>query len=125
MEISFGSARAKKCEAQMLYKSHDHFTDCSLEELWNLPATFLTDISTRDDAAQYPSCFSGRAWSIVALEDTTLNTATVAYYTGLIPGSTACFVCDEGSGYNTTTNNRVCQSNATWSGSPIICGMLS
>ena len=58
--------------------------------------------------------------------NTTLNTATVAYYTGITPGSMACFVCDESSGYelNTTTNERVCHSDGMWSGSPIVCGKL-
>ena len=103
-------------------------TDCSPEELWDLPAAnaaFLTDVSLLEDTAQYPSCDGGSIGSAV-LVNTTLNTATVAYYTGTTPGSTACFVCDEGSGYNTTTTaERVCQSNARWSGSPIICGTLS
>ena len=50
---------------------------------------------------------------------------TVAYYTGITPGSRACFVCDENIGYelNTTTNGRTCQSDATWSEGPITCGM--
>ena len=59
--------------------------------------------------------------------NTTLNTATVAYYDGTTPDSTACFVCDEKSGYElnaTTTNERVCQRNATWSGNAMLCGML-
>ena len=57
--------------------------------------------------------------------NTTLNTATVAYYTGTTPGSTACFVCNENSGYElntTTTTGRICQSDGMWSGSPIVCG---
>ena len=42
---------------------------------------------------------------------TTFNTATVAYYTGTTPGSRACFVCDEDSGYelNKVTAERNCQ----------------
>ena len=56
--------------------------------------------------------------------NTTLNTATVAYYTGTAPGSTACFVCDRSSEYElNSTITRVCQSNGLWSGSPIECGM--
>ena len=102
------------------------FTGCSPMELWNLPAvgvTFLSDTLLMNDAAQYPSC-DARSVGSVALMNTTLNTATVAYYTGTTPGSRACFVCDEDSGYELTNNERVCQSNSTWSGSPIICGML-
>ena len=107
---------------------HNHLTGCPPMELWNLPATdatFLTDVSLlNDSAARYPSCDSGNVGS-VALVNTTL-TATVAYYSGTTSGSTACFVCDESSGYepNTTITERVCQNDATWSGSPIICGML-
>ena len=101
-------------------------------ELWNLSApgvSFLPNVTTvLDDATQYPSCDNRTVGSAV-LVNTTLNTATVAYYTGTTPGSVACFVCDESSGYEqqstTTTTERVCQSNSTWSGSPITCGMFS
>ena len=57
--------------------------------------------------------------------NTTFNTATVAYYTGTTPGSTACFVCDKSSEYelNTAINERVCQRDGTWSRSPTICSM--
>ena len=93
-------------------------------KLWDLPATdatFLTDITLLDDSAQYSSCINGSIGSVV-LMNTTLNIATVAYYTGTTPGSTACFVCD--GEYQLTANERICQSNSTWSGSPITCGML-
>ena len=93
-------------------------------ELWNLPATdatFLSDVSLLENAAQYPSCDDSSVGSVV-LRNTTLNTATVAYYTGTTPGSRACFICDESNGYATTTTERVCQPEATWSGSPSICG---
>jgi len=100
---------------------------CSLMELWNLSTTnttFLRDVSLLDDAVQYHSCVTGSVGS-VALKDIRLSTSTVAYYTGITPGSKACYVCDENSGYdpNTTTNERICQSDATWSESPITCGM--
>ena len=105
-----------------------HCTGCSLEELWDLSAvgiTFLPDVSLLHNAAQYPSCDAGYIGSAV-LVNTTPNTTTVAYYSGITAGSTACFVCDEDSGYelNLIVTERVCQSNGTWSGSPIICGML-
>ena len=95
-------------------------------DLWNLPAagaTFLTGVSLLDDAAQYLSCDTGSVGSVV-LVNTTLNTSTVAYYTGTTPGSTACFVCNNGSEYelNTTIDVRFCQSNGTWSKSAITCG---
>ena len=96
-------------------------------DLWNLPAadaSILTDVSSlNDSAARYSRCDAGSVGSAV-LENTTLNTATVAYYTGTTAGSRACFVCDESSGYklNTTTKERVCQRNALWSGSAILCG---
>ena len=94
--------------------------------LWNLlaaRANFLTDVSLLGDAAaQYPSCDAGSVGSVV-LEDTRMDTATVAYYTGTTPGSRACFVCDESSGYEVNiTDVRVCQSNGLWSGNPIVCG---
>ena len=62
---------------------------------------------------------------LTVLVNTTLNTATVAYYHGTNAGSSACFVCDEGSGNapNITTAERVCQTNGMWSGSAIVCGM--
>ena len=96
-------------------------------ELWNLSTTnttFLRDVSLLDDAVQYQGCVTGSVGS-VALKDSRLSTSTVAYYTGITPGSRACFVCDENSGYelNTTTNERICQSDATWSEGPITCGM--
>ena len=94
-------------------------------ELWNLPVIGLTFQNLLDSAVQYPSCINESVGSVV-LKDTTLNTATVAYYTGVTPGSRACFVCDESSGYApniTITSERVCRSNGSWSGSPIICGM--
>ena len=109
---------------------HDHFTDCSLVQLWDLSAadsTFLTDVSSLDDAAaQYPICDDSSVGSVV-LENTTLNTATVAYYNGTTPGSTACFVCDKSSGYelNAAINERICQRDATWSGISTMCGMNS
>ena len=86
---------------------HDHYTGCSLTELWNLTLVggiFPSDVSLLDAAAQYPSCDTDSVGSVV-LVNTTLKTATVAYYTGTTPGSRACFVCDESSGYelNTTT----------------------
>ena len=107
---------------------NDYFTDCFLDELWGLPApgvTFLPDIDLlNNSAAQYPSCDDGRVRSVV-LVNTTLNTATVAYYTDTTPGSTACFVCDESNGYKqNATTERLCQTNGTWSGNPIVCGML-
>ena len=97
-------------------------------ELWDLPATnatFLSNISLLNDtAAQYPSC-DNESVGFAVLENTTLNTATVAYYNGTTTHSSACFVCDESSGYklNTTIKERVCQGNVTWSGAPIVCGM--
>ena len=116
---------AKTC----MFTETPHFTDCILMELWNLPGiglTFLTDISLLDNVIQYRSCDAGSVGS-VALENTRLDTETVAYYTGTTPGSRACFVCDESNGFVpniTTTAERVCQSNGSWSGSPILCGML-
>jgi len=97
-------------------------------ELWNLPAAddnFLFNVSLLEDAAQYPNC-SGSSGGSAVLVNTTLNTATVAYYNGTTPGSTACFVCDESSGYEliTNINERVCQSDGTWSRSPTVCGMI-
>ena len=97
-------------------------------ELWNLPAnnTFLRDSSSRNDTAQYPACVDGSIGS-VELKDIKFNTITVAYYDGTTAGSRACFVCDERSGFelNTSTINvRVCQSDTTWSGIPMMCGML-
>ena len=97
-------------------------------DLWNLPAadaSILTDVSLlNDSAAQYLCCDAGSVGSAV-LVNTTLNSATVAYYTGTTADSMACFVCDESSGYklNETTKERVCQRNAQWSGSAILCGM--
>ena len=96
-------------------------------ELWNLPAAddivFLPNVSLLGNAAaQYPDCYDRSIRSVV-LKDTTLNTATVAYITS---GSTACFVCDEESGYelNTTTNERVCRSDGTWDKTSTICGRI-
>ena len=105
----------------------DHFTDCSPRQLWNLPATgfnFLTDVSLLDNAVQYQSCDVGSVGSAV-LNDTRFNTATVAYYSGNTPGSSACFVCNNDSEYelNTTMSVRFCRSNGTWSKSAITCGM--
>ena len=93
-------------------------------ELWDLSTTnttFLRDVTLLNNAA---SCVTGSVGS-VALKDSRLSTSTVAYYTGITPGSRACFICDENSGYelNTTTNERICQSDATWSEGPITCGM--
>ena len=108
--------------------NYDHFTGCSVMDLWNLPtadASILTDVSLLNgSAAQYPNCDAESVGSVV-LVNTTLNTATVVYYTGTTPYSRACFVCDESSGYklNATTKERVCQRNALWSGSAILCGM--
>ena len=97
-------------------------------ELWDPPAAdanFLFNVSLLEDAAQYPSCVDGSVGSAV-LVNTTLNTATVAHYTGTTPGSRACFVCDKSSRYEliTNINERVCQSDGTWSRSPTICGMI-
>ena len=97
-------------------------------ELWDLPAngfSFLSDVSLLDDTTDYPTCDDGSVGSAV-LEQTTHNIATVAYYNGNATGSRACFVCNNGSGYelNAATNVRVCQTNALWSGSPIVCGTL-
>ena len=77
-----------------------------------------------DEAARYPSCITGGFGSAV-LENTTLNTATVAYLTGTTPGSIACFVCDDDSGYalDTPVNERICRRDATWSSNSMICGM--
>ena len=104
------------------------YTDCSLMELWNLPATnttFLHNVSLDDADVMYASCYD-ESVGIAVLKNATLNTNTVAYYNGTTPDSRVCFVCDENSGYkpNTTSNERVCQSDAAWSGSPIICGRL-
>ena len=115
-----------KMEITFCFQWLDQFAGCSLRELWNLPATdatFLPDVSLLDDATQYQSC-DGRSVGSVALRNNRLNTATVAYYSGTTPGSRACFVCEESSGYqlNSTITERVCQNDAAWSGSPIICG---
>ena len=105
----------------------NHFTGCSLQELWNLPAAvdivFLPNVNSLGDAAaNYPNC-DDRSVGSVVLKNTTLNTATVAYITS---GSIACFVCDEKSGYelNTTTNERDCQRDGTWDKSSTICGRI-
>ena len=105
-----------------------HFTACKLTELWNLPALaaiFWNDVSLLNtSAAQYPSCDGGSVGS-VALVNTTLNTATVAYYTGTTPGSMACFVCGDGYVLNTTTTaERFCERSGLWSGNSIVCGTL-
>ena len=97
-----------------------------MKELWDQSTvgfTFLPDVSLLSDAAQYESCDAGYVGSAV-LEDTILNTATVAYYTGTTAGSSACFVCDVHNGYklNATIHERVCRNNGTWSGSVIMCG---
>ena len=127
-----GSRKSIACElsfcAFCFLLFNNHYTDCFLEELWNLPDTrfaFLSDLSSLGDTAQYPSCDNSSIGSVV-LRDNRLNTATVAYYTGTTTGSRACFACNESSGHalNTTTSERVCLSDGTWSGSPIICGTL-
>ena len=99
-------------------------------DFWNLPAAdaiYLSDVSLLNySSIQYPSCDDETVGSAV-LVNTTLKTATVAYYSGTTAGSTACFVCDESSEYapnTSTTTERVCRSNGTWSGSAIACGML-
>ena len=105
------------------------YIGCSPVELWDLPAagfTLLGNISSLNDTATwYPICDNSSVGSAVLL-DTTLNIATVAYLTGTTPGSRACFVCGEDSGYgsNTTSIVRVCQNDGTWSGTPITCGTL-
>ena len=100
-------------------------TDCFLNELWNLPAVdanFLSDVSLLNNSAdQYLRC-NGDSVGSVVLVNTTLNTATVAYYTGTTSGSRACFVCEDGYELSTTTD-RFCQRNGLWSGNPITCGM--
>ena len=104
---------------------YGHFTACNLTELWNLPALaaiFRNDVSLLDDAAQYPNCEDGSVGS-VALENTTLNTATVAYYNGTTPGSMACFVCNDGYELN-TTEKRFCRRSGLWSGNSVVCGKL-
>ena len=105
---------------------YGHFTACNITELWNLPAlgvTLLSDVSSLDDA-QYPSCNNSNVGS-VALVNTILNTATVAYYTGTTPGSMACFVCNDGYELNTTTTvERFCERSGLWSGNSIVCGTL-
>ena len=97
-------------------------------ELWNLPAanaTFQPNVSLLDDAHQYPNCNNRSGWNAV-LVNTTLNTATIAYYNGTTLGSIACLVCVEYSGNepNSTINERVCQSDEAWSKSTILCGRL-
>ena len=72
-------------------------------ELWNLPNAgdnFLSNVSLLNGtAARYPSCDNNSIGSVV-LENITLNTAIVAYYSGTTPGSRASFVCIESSGYD-------------------------
>ena len=107
---------------------YGHFTACNITELWSLSAagvTFFSDVSLLDEDTRYPSCDNGSVGSVV-LVNTTLNTATVAYYTGTTPGSRVCFVCDEGSGYelNTTTSERLCKGSGLWSGDSIVCSTL-
>ena len=86
-------------------------------------ATFLNDTGLLDDATRYPSCVTENFRSVV-LKDTALNIAIVVYYNGTTPGSRACFICD-GRELNTTINERVCQTDATWSESPVTCGMYT
>ena len=57
------------------------------------------------------------------LENTTLNTATVAYYNGTTPGSMACFVCNDEYKLN-TTEKRFCERSGLWSGNSVVCGKL-
>ena len=104
-----------------------HFTGCKINELWNLPAPgaiILPNVSSLDAAAQYPSCDDESVGSAV-LENTALNTATVAYYNGTTAGSRACFVCDNGYEPSTNTNERFCKESGLWSGNSIVCGTLS
>ena len=78
-----------------------HFTACFLEDLWNLLTTgfaLLSDNSVLKNAVQYQTCDTGSVGSVLLI-DNKLNTATVVYYTGITPRSSACFVCDESSGY--------------------------
>ena len=105
---------------------YDHFTACNITELWNQHApgvTFLSDVSLLDEAAQYPSC-DDRSVGSVVLVNTTLNTATVAYYTGTTPDSTVCFVCNDGYELNTTISARFCKGSGLWSGDFIACSTL-
>ena len=70
----------------------------------SLTAAFLSDVSLLDDDVQYLSCDDGSVGS-VALVNTTLDTATMAYYTDTTPNSRACFVCDESSEYELNSYN--------------------
>lgn len=93
-------------------------------KLWNFSTTytaFLNDSGLPGDAAKYQSCFTENFRSVI-LKDTALDVVAVVYYNGTTPGSRVCFICD-GHESNTTINERVCQSDASWSGSPIACGM--
>ena len=54
-------------------------------------------------------------------------TVTVAVYNSTSPGSTVHFFTDESNGYapNTTTSpERQCESDLTWSGDPIVAGRV-
>ena len=105
---------------------YGHFTACKPTELWILTAPdviILPNVSLLYDAVQYPSCGDESVGSVV-LEDTTLNTATVAYYNGTTAGSRACFVCDNGYEPSTNTSERFCKESGLWSGNSIVCGTL-
>ena len=105
---------------------YGHFTACNITELWNQQTPggiFLSDVMLLDDAAQYPSC-DGRSVGSIVLMNSTLNTATVAYYTGTTPGSTVCFVCNDWYELNTTISARFCKGNGLWSGDSIACSTL-
>ena len=98
-------------------------TDCSPMVLWNLPAPgsrYLDDVHFLD----YANCTNVQC---VGLENATLMTVTVAAYNNTSPGSTVRFFTDKSNGYApniTTSPERRCESDLTWSGDPIVSGRL-
>ena len=63
----------------------------------------------------------------LTLTDNRTGVVTVVCYDGTAPGSAASIVCDQGKGCapNTTGGERVCQTDTTWSGYPVICCKFS
>lgn len=92
-------------------------------ELWNLPAPgaeYLDNVRFLD----YASCDGVQC---VGLNNTTLMTVTVVAYNNTSPGFTVHFFTDKSAGYApniTTSPERQCKSDLTWSGDPIVSGRL-
>ena len=91
----------------------------------NIVFTFKLDVKFKIYHSTEPQCdpnvLGSRPSSLSSAGSLTVNNGVIDY-NGVLPGSMAHLVCDEGFTASVETRDRTCLCNSSWSGKIQVCG---